>query len=74
MVFVLFFLDFFDTTGTLTGIATIAGKRAQDGSIANLDRAILADTSASVVGSLLGTSACTYLESATRIREGGRTV
>ena len=74
VVFVLFFLDFFDTTGTLTGIATIAGKRRQDGSIANLDRAILADTSASVVGSLLGTSSMTtYLESATGIREGGRT-
>ena len=74
VVFVLFFLDFFDTTGTLTGIATIAGKRRQDGSIENLDRAILADTSASVVGSLLGTSSMTtYLESATGIREGGRT-
>ncbi len=74
IVFVLFFLDFFDTTGTLTGIATIAGKRRSDGSIENLDRAILADTSASVVGSLLGTSSLTsYLESATGIREGGRT-
>lgn len=74
VVFVLFFLDFFDTTGTLTGIATIAGKRKQDGSIDNLDRAILADTSASVVGSLLGTSSMTtYLESATGIRDGGRT-
>ena len=74
VVFVLFFLDFFDTTGTLTGIATIAGKRKPDGSIDNLDRAILADTSASVVGSLLGTSSMTtYLESATGIRDGGRT-
>ncbi len=74
VVFVLFFLDFFDTTGTLTGIATIAGKRRQDGSIENIDRAILADTSASVMGSLLGTSSMTtYLESATGIREGGRT-
>ena len=74
VVFVLFFLDFFDTTGTLTGIATIAGKRKQDGSIDNLDRAILADTSASVVGSLLGTSSMTtYLESATGIHDGGRT-
>ena len=32
-VFVLFFLDFFDTTGTLTGIADMAGKRRADGSI-----------------------------------------
>mgnify|MGYP001316544738 FL=1 len=74
VVFVLFFLDFFDTTGTLTGIAEIAGKRRADGSIENLDRAVLADTGASVVGSLLGTSSMTtYLESATGIRAGGRT-
>ena len=33
VVFILFFLDFFDTTGTLTGIADIAGKRRADGSI-----------------------------------------
>jgi len=74
VVFVLFFLDFFDTTGTLTGIAGIAGKRRADGSIDNLDRVILADTGASVAGSLLGTSSMTtYLESATGIRDGGRT-
>ena len=74
VVFVLFFLDFFDTTGTLTSIADIAGKRRADGSIENLDRAVVADTGASVVGSLLGTSSMTtYLESATGIRAGGRT-
>lgn len=74
VVFVLFFLDFFDTTGTLTGIADIAGKRQEDGKIEKLDRAVLADTGASVVGSLLGTSSMTtYLESATGIRDGGRT-
>ena len=74
VVFVLFFLDFFDTTGTLTGIADLAGKRRPDGRIENLDRAVLADTGASVVGSLLGTSSMTtYLESATGIRAGGRT-
>ena len=74
VVFVLFFLDFFDTTGTLTGIADIAGKRRADGTIENLDRAVVADTGASVVGSLLGTSSMTtYLESATGIRAGGRT-
>mgnify|MGYP001243419996 FL=1 len=74
VVFVLFFLDFFDTTGTLTGVADLAGKRRPDGSIEHLDRAVLADTGASVVGSLLGTSSMTtYLESATGLRVGGRT-
>ena len=74
VVFVMFFVDFFDTTGTLTAIAEPAGLRSKDGTIKNLDRAVLADTSASVFGSLLGTSnLTTYLESAAGIRSGGRT-
>ena len=74
VVFVMFFVDFFDTTGTLTAISEPAGLRKKDGSIENLDRAVLADTSASVFGSLLGTSnLTTYLESAAGIRSGGRT-
>ena len=73
VVFVMFFVDFFDTTGTLTAIAGPAGKRRPDGQIENLDRAVLADTSASIFGSLLGTSNMTsYLESAAGIRAGGR--
>ena len=73
VVFVMFFVDFFDTAGTLTAIAGPAGKRGRDGQIENLDRAVLADTSASIFGSLLGTSNMTsYLESAAGIRAGGR--
>lgn len=74
IVFVMFFVDFFDTTGTLTAIAGPAGKRREDGSIDGLDKAVLADTSASIFGSLLGTSTLTtYLESAAGIKAGGRT-
>ena len=74
VVFVMFLVDFFDTTGTLTAIAEPAGLRKKDGTIQNLNRAVLADTSASVFGSLLGTSnLTTYLESAAGIRSGGRT-
>lgn len=74
VVFVMFFVDFFDTTGTLTAIAEPAGLRKKDGTIKNLDKAVLADTSASMIGSLLGTSnLTTYLESAAGIRSGGRT-
>ena len=74
VVFVLFFVDFCDTTGTLTGIAGPAGKKREDGTIENLDRAVVADTGASVLGSLLGTSSMTtYLESAAGLRAGGRT-
>lgn len=74
VVFVMFFVDFFDTTGTLTAIAEPAGKRKADGSIERLDRAVLADTSASIIGATLGTSnMTTYLESAAGLRAGGRT-
>ena len=74
VVFVMFFVDFFDTTGTLTAIAEPAGLRKKNGTIKNLDKAVLADTSASMIGSLLGTSnLTTYLESAAGIRSGGRT-
>ena len=58
----------------LIRFSTIGEKRQPDGSIENLDRAILADTSTIVVGSLLGTSSLTtYLENAIGIRKGGRT-
>ena len=74
VVFVMFFVDFFDTTGTLTAIAEPAGLKEKDGKIKNLDKAVLADTSASIFGSLLGTSnMTTYLESAAGLRSGGRT-
>ena len=70
----MFFVDFFDTTGTLTAIAEPAGLKEKDGNIKNLDKAVLADTSASIFGSLLGTSnMTTYLESAAGLRSGGRT-
>lgn len=74
IVFVMLFVDFFDTTGTLTAISEIAGKRRPDGSIENINKAVVADTSASLVGALAGTSnMTTYLESAAGIKAGGRT-
>ena len=74
VVFVMFFVDFFDTTGTLTAIAEPAGKRRNTIEIDGLNKAVMADTSASIFGSLLGTSTMTtYLESAAGLRDGGRT-
>lgn len=74
VVFIMFFVDFFDTTGTLTAIAEPAKLRTPDGNIKNLDKAVLADTSSSIFGSLLGTSnMTTYLESAAGLKAGGRT-
>lgn len=74
IVFIMLFVDFFDTTGTLSAVSEIAGKRRKDGSIENIDKAVVADTSASIVGALAGTSnMTTYLESAAGIKAGGRT-
>ena len=74
IVFVMLFVDFFDTTGTLSAISEVAGKRREDGSIENINKAVVADTSASIVGALAGTSnMTTYLESGAGIKAGGRT-
>jgi len=74
VVFVMLFVDFFDTTGTLSAVSEIAGKRRKDGSIENINKAVVADTSASLVGALAGTSnMTTYLESAAGIKAGGKT-
>jgi len=74
VVFAFLFVDFFDTAGTLTSVANIAGKIDDDGKIENIGRAVISDSVATIVGSLFGTSNTTsYIESAAGIKEGGRT-
>ncbi len=74
VVFSLLFVDFFDTAGTLTSVANIAGKIGPDGKIENIGRAVVSDSLATIVGALFGTSNTTsYIESAAGIKEGGRT-
>jgi len=74
VVFAFLFVDFFDTAGTLTSVANIAGKVDADGKIENIGRAVVSDSIATIVGSLFGTSNTTsYIESAAGIKEGGRT-
>ena len=74
VVFSLLFVDFFDTAGTLTSVANIAGKIGPDGKIENIGRAVISDSLATIVGALFGTSNTTsYIESAAGIKEGGRT-
>ena len=74
VVLTLLFVDFFDTAGTLTSVAVMAGRVREDGSIENVGRAVLSDSAATTAGSLLGTSSTTsYIESGAGIREGGRT-
>jgi adenine/guanine/hypoxanthine permease len=74
IVFAFFFVDLFDNTGTLVGVAHRAGLIDRDGRIPRLGRAFLADSTATMIGALLGTSTVTsYIESAAGVRAGGRT-
>ncbi len=74
VVFTFLFVDLFDTTGTLVGVSHRAGLLDADGSLPRLNRALLADSSATVVGATLGTSTVTsYIESAAGTNAGGRT-
>ena len=74
VVFTFFFVDLFDTAGTLIGVAHRANLLDEDGRLPRLNRALLADSSATVAGSMLGTSTVTsYIESAAGTNVGGRT-
>ena len=71
LVFVL--VEVFDATGTLIGVAKRAGLIQPD-KPNRLGRALLADSSAILAGSLLGTSSTTaYVESVSGVQAGGRT-
>ncbi len=74
VIFSLLFVDVFDTAGTLIGMAHRGGLLDQAGRLPRLRRALLADSSATVVGALIGTSNTTsYIESAAGVAAGGRT-
>jgi AGZA family xanthine/uracil permease-like MFS transporter len=74
VVFTLFFVDFFDTAGTLTSVANVAGKVDRKGQVEDIDKALLADSAGTVAGALLGTTTVTsYVESGSGVKEGGRT-
>lgn len=67
-------VDVFDTAGTLVGVATRADLIGEDGKLPRLRRALLSDSSATVVGAVAGTSSTTsYIESAAGVEAGGRT-
>lgn len=66
--------DCFDTVGTLIGTAKAAGMLDKDGNLPKGDKALIADSIATVCGAILGTSTVTtFVESSTGISEGGRT-
>jgi adenine/guanine/hypoxanthine permease len=67
------FVDFFDTAGTLVAVANQAGFM-KDNKLPRAGKALFADSSATVVGSVLGTSTTTsYIESSAGVAAGGRT-
>jgi AGZA family xanthine/uracil permease-like MFS transporter len=67
------FMVFFDTVGTLVGVAQQAGLM-EDGRLPRARQAFLSDATATVAGACLGTSTVTsYIESATGVEQGGRT-
>ena len=74
VVFTFFFVDFFDTAGTLTGVSQIAGFLDDEGNLPEMDKPLMADAVGTTIGGMLGTSTVTtYIESATGVEEGGRT-
>ena len=73
-VFALLFVDFFDTAGTLVSVGRTAGLLDEEGNLKDSSKALLADSTATVVGAVVGTSNTTsYIESLAGIEEGGRT-
>ena len=74
VVFTLLFIDFFDTAGTLTSVANVAGKVDNKGKVKDIDKAMLADSVGTVAGALMGTTTVTsYVESGAGVKAGGRT-
>ena len=74
VIFAFLFVDLFDTSGTLIAVAQKGNLLDEKGNLPRLNKALLADSSATIAGSMLGTSTTTsYVESASGVSAGGRT-
>lgn len=74
IVFTFFFVDFFDTVGTLVGVTNRAGLLDDKGNLPRAREALMADAIGTTVGAMLGTSTITsFVESASGVEQGGRT-
>ena len=74
VIFAFLFVDLFDTAGTLLSTADRARLLDEKGQLPGMGRALMADSSASAVGSLLGSSTTTtFVESTAGVAAGGRT-
>jgi AGZA family xanthine/uracil permease-like MFS transporter len=74
LILTLLLVDMFDNIGTLIGVTKRAGLLRPDGTLPNAGRALLADSIATILSALSGTSTVTsYIESASGVEAGGRT-
>ena len=74
VVLTLFFVDFFDTMGTLVGVSEKVEALRNPRYGNRLQRAFMADAVGTVLGAMLGTNTVTtYMESTAGIAAGGRT-
>ena len=74
VIFAIMLTDFFDTMGTVTGVAAEAGLAREDGSVPDVGRVLLVDSAAAAIGGLAGVSSnTTYIESAAGVAEGAKT-
>ena len=74
VIFAIMLTDFFDTMGTVTGVAAEAGLAREDGTVPGTGRVLLVDSVAAAVGGLGGVSSnTTYIESAAGVAEGAKT-
>ncbi|HEX5240483.1 MAG TPA: NCS2 family permease, partial [Candidatus Limnocylindrales bacterium] len=73
-IFAIMLSDFFDTMGTVTGIAAEAGLAGPDGNVPGIGRILIVDSVAAIAGGVGGVSSnTTYIESAAGVADGGRT-
>lgn len=74
VVFTFFFVDFFDTLGTLVGVCNRSGLLDAKGNLPRAKGALMADAIATMAGAAMGTSTVTsYVESSSGVAQGGRT-
>ncbi|MBQ7154660.1 MAG: NCS2 family permease [Synergistaceae bacterium] len=74
VVFTFFFVDFFDTLGTLVGVCNRSGLLDENGNLPRSKGALMADAVATMAGAAMGTSTVTsYVESSSGVAQGGRT-
>ncbi|MFI6213719.1 NCS2 family permease [Nocardia brasiliensis] len=74
VILTMLFVDFFDASGTLIGVANQAGLLDKDGKLPRAASALAADSVGTMVGAVIGTSTTTaYVESTAGVSAGGRT-